>query len=209
MIQYPMLYRSTRDLHLYAGLLVSPFLLLFAGSVFFLNHAKVAPAAWTRVQVFEGIDVPSGVASATGPDAVALAREVLRQIREDGEVGGPRFSAATGHFTFSIASPGAVSRVDADTAARTATLSQRRTDPWERLAYLHKMPGPHNVDIRGNWWPLRVWSRAADGTVYLTMFLTVSGVYLWWALRAERRVGLILLSTGLLTCAGFLYVLIG
>ena len=34
-------YRWTRDLHLYFGLFISPFILLFSVSVFFLNHAKI------------------------------------------------------------------------------------------------------------------------------------------------------------------------
>jgi len=38
-------YRWTRDLHLYVVLLVSPFVIAFAASVFFLNHAKVATGA--------------------------------------------------------------------------------------------------------------------------------------------------------------------
>jgi hypothetical protein len=33
-------YGWIRDLHLYAGLFVSPFVLLFAASVFFLNHEQ-------------------------------------------------------------------------------------------------------------------------------------------------------------------------
>ncbi|MBZ2179946.1 MAG: hypothetical protein K7J47_19825 [Acidobacteria bacterium] len=33
------LYTTTRNLHLYAGLFLSPFVLLFAVSVFFLVHA--------------------------------------------------------------------------------------------------------------------------------------------------------------------------
>ena len=35
------LYHWTRDLHLYVGLFASPFVIAFALSVFFLNHAKV------------------------------------------------------------------------------------------------------------------------------------------------------------------------
>ena len=39
-----MVYRWIRDLHLYFGLFISPFILLFAGSVFYLNHGKLLPA---------------------------------------------------------------------------------------------------------------------------------------------------------------------
>jgi hypothetical protein len=36
-------------------------------------------------------------------------------------------------------------------------------------------------------------------------FLTLSGVYLWIALRAERRIGLTLLSLGALSFFGLIY----
>jgi hypothetical protein len=77
----------------------------------------------------------------------------------------------------------------------------------ESLAYLHKMPGPHNVDIRGNWWPTRLWGAAADATIYLVLFITLTGLYLWWSLRAERRVGVVILSAGLVTLLGLALVL--
>jgi hypothetical protein len=39
----------------------------------------------------------------------------------------------------------------------------------------------------------------ADATVYLTLFISVSGIYLWYVLRAERSVGYILLFAGALS----------
>ena len=47
----------------------------------------------------------------------------------------------------------------------------------------------------------------ADATVYLTLFISVSGIYLWYVLRAERSVGLFLLLAGALSFFGMAYVL--
>ena len=52
-----MLYRWIRDLHLYLGLFVSPFVLLFAVSVFYLNHGKLFPAT-TSSGLFESCRFP-------------------------------------------------------------------------------------------------------------------------------------------------------
>ena len=41
-----MIYRWIRDLHLYCGLFVSPFVLLFAGSVFYLKLAGIVLSGW-------------------------------------------------------------------------------------------------------------------------------------------------------------------
>ena len=56
--------------------------------------------------------------------------------------------------------------------------------------------------IRGNWVYTRVWRWFADATTYATLFITTSGIYLWFALKAERRVGVALLSAGMLTFVG-------
>ena len=48
----------------------------------------------------------------------------------------------------------------------------------------------------------------ADATVYLILFISVSGIYLWYVLRAERSAGFILLFAGALTFFGMAYALI-
>ena len=75
--------------------------------------------------------------------------------------------------------------------------------------FLHKAPGPHLADIRANWLPLLAWRGLADAIVYLMLFLTASGVYLWTALRSERRVGLIMLAAGAASLAGVACALAG
>ena len=53
----------------------------------------------------------------------------------------------------------------------------------------------------------KAWRWFADATVYLILFISVSGIYLWYMLRAERRVGLILLFAGTLTFFGIAYAI--
>jgi hypothetical protein len=203
------LYRWTRDGHLYAGLFVSPFVLLFAASVLFLNHVKVDTTAWTSVATVADLAVPEGLESARGPEAVAAARAILSQLDLDGEVGFTSYLPRRARFVFPVSQPGVEARVDVDVAARTATVSRRTTSAWEAFAYLHKMPGPHNVAIRGNWVWTRAWRWFADATVYLLLFISLSGVYLWFALRAERRVGTALLVAGAASFCGLLYAVAG
>jgi hypothetical protein len=64
-------YRWTRDLHLYFGLFISPFLLVFSASVFFLNHAKVATDLPTSVDTFQHLQIPNGIDTARAGDSSA------------------------------------------------------------------------------------------------------------------------------------------
>jgi hypothetical protein len=201
-------YRWTRDLHLYFGLFISPFILLFSLSVFFLNHAKVDTVTLTSVESDRSLQIPHDLDSAQGRDAIARAREVMRQLGLTGEVGFVRFVKDARHFIFPVSRPGLETTVDVDVDAASATVSSRKTGILESLAYLHKMPGPHNVNIRGNWVWTQVWRLFADATIYLTLFISVSGIYLWYALKAERRVGAVLLAAGAASLFGLVYAVI-
>jgi hypothetical protein len=200
-------YRWIRDLHLYFGLFISPFVLVFSVSVLFLNHAKIDPNGWTDVHS-QAVRVPSGLETAQGPAAIALAKQVLAQVGVTGEIGFTRVVRNTHHFVFPVSRPGLEANVDLDINAGTAVVSRRRTGLLEALGYLHKMPGPHNANIRGNWIWTQVWRPFTDATIYLTLFISVSGLYMWYVLKAERRIGLALLTAGAASFFGMIYAVL-
>lgn len=203
------LYVWTRDLHLYFGLFVSPFLIVFAASVFFVNHVPVNPAdADAAVEAFSDLQVPEGIEQAQDMDRVRLAQEVLHQVGVAGEINFIRSLSEERRLVIPVIRPGVEATIDLNIAARTAKVSQRRTSWGETISYLHRSPGPHNVSIRGNWFWTGVWRWVADATVYLILFLSVSGIYLWAVLRAERRIGLMLLAAGALSFFGLVYVVV-
>ena len=199
------LYRWTRDLHLYLGLFVSPFLVAFAVSVFFLNHAKVDTSAVSSIATVRDIAVPAGMERTQGREAVDLARKIVDQVGVTGEIGFVRYLGKERRLVIPVSRPGVETVVDVDVSKRTAVVSRRITSVMESIAYLHKSPGPHNAVLRGNWFWTRVWRWLTDGTVYLLLFSSVSGLYLWFTIRAERRIGLVLLGAGAMTFVAFLY----
>ena len=136
------------------------------------------------------------------------ARAILPQIGVDGEIGFLRYVAKERHLIFPVSKAGAEATVDVDIAARTATVKRRKMRLWESMSYLHKMPGPHNVAVRGNWIGIRAWRWFTDTTIYLLLFISISGIYMWWAIKAERRVGAALVTAGAVTFAGLIYAVI-
>ena len=203
-----MLYRWLRDLHLYFGLFISPFILLFAVSVFYLNHGKLITAAELPVETYRDLDVPDGFDRLKGREAVDRAAEILPQLRVSGEVGYLRYVARDRHLLFPVSKAGSEATVDVDLDARTATVKRRSMSLLESLSYLHKIPGPHNVAIRGNWIGTGIWRLFADATIYLLLFISLSGIYLWWAIKAERRIGFALLAGGAFTFFGLIYAVV-
>ena len=203
-----MLYRWLRDLHLYFGLFVSPFVLLFAASVFYLNHGKLIAGAAAPVETYRDLSLPDGFDRLKGREAVDRAAAILPQVRVSGEIGYLRYVAVDRHLIFPVSKAGAEATIDVDLDARSATVRRRSMNLWESLSYLHKMPGPHNVAIRGNWIGTGIWRLFADATIYLLLFISLTGVYLWWAIKAERRIGVALLAAGAFTFVGLVYAVI-
>ena len=202
-------YSITRDLHLYFGLFISPFVLLFAVSVFYLVHGLVqgpGPAAGARSRTVANVPVAEHVARLQGRARVDALRPVLDQLEVRGEVDFIRHVAAEQRLVIPVRVPGRETTVDLDYRRGTAVITTRGQPPGDMFAYLHKMPGPHNVDVRGNSLYMRIWGIAADGTAYVVLFLTISGIYLWLALRAERRIGLTLLLAGAASFFALVYV---
>jgi hypothetical protein len=204
------LYLVTRDLHLYFGLFLSPFILAFSVSVFYLVHGlaqRPAPDASDDSRTVTNLSVPADIGRLQGRARVDALRPLLEQLDVHGEVDFVRHVATEHRLIVPVRLPDRDTIVSLDYEQRTATVTSRRQSVGDALVYLHKMPGPHNVDVRGNSWLMRAWRVVADATAYLLLFITVSGLYLWVALKAERRVGLLLILAGAGTFWGLVYVI--
>ena len=200
-------YLVSRDLHLYLGLFVSPFVIVFAVSVFFLNHAKVDTSAAASAVTVQNVTIPPGIETARGRDAVDRARQLLAQVGVEGEIGFIRYVRNEQRLVIPVSKPGLETTLNVDLSTRSVVVSRRSTGVLESVAYLHKIPGPHNADIRGNWIWTRAWRWLADATVYLLLFISATGLYLWFAIKAERRIGLVLIGAGAASFSAFLYAL--
>ena len=203
-------YLVTRDLHLYLGLFLSPFILVFSASVLYLVHGfarRPAPEQSDRLRTVANLQVSPAIAALQGRHRLEALRPVLEQLGVRGEVDFVRHLPNEHRLIVPIRLPERDTIVDLDYEAGTATVSSRRQPFGEALVYLHKMPGPHNADLRGNSGLIRAWRILADGTAYVLLFITVSGIYLWVTLKAERRIGLVLIGAGAVTFWGLVYVI--
>ncbi len=203
-------YFFTRDLHLYIGLFLSPFVLLFAASVILLNHPGIPLEKSIESKTDQvRLDLPPGLDRLQGMERVDRARQLLRQAGVSGEIGFVHYSAEEGTITIPVSKPGYEAAVSVKIDTGLASIKQRKTGFWNSIIYLHKMPGPHLANIRGNSPAVRIWAWLADGTAWLLIFLSVSGVYLWAVLRSERKAGVLLFVGGAISLLGALYAICG
>lgn len=178
-------YQWTRKLHLYAGLFISPFLLVYAVSTIYLNHSvrpkpvdeQLGTMPLQLEQDLEGMD---------------LVNSVLDQLELSGEIVG-RGQIRNNQTTIRVARPGMVKVVTVNLEQQQATIMERSNGLLGAINYLHFNPGLHRVP---NWGMTKFWGWLADATVYLTLFLTISGIYLWLFIKAEWKIGWIMLGGG-------------
>ena len=202
-------YRLIRDLHLYLGLFSSPFVLVFAISVFFLVHTwlpRLSPET-SNTRVVSALPLPGDLQMLSGRPLIDALKPVLEKADVPGEVGFVRHLVKEEKLIIPVTIPGRETIVSISIASREASMVTRETGLAAALVTLHKSPGQHGPDIRMNWFYMKAWRWMADATVYLILFISVSGIYLWYVLRAERRVGFVLLFAGALSFFGLAYAL--
>src|SRR5436189_3694033 len=194
-------YRIIRDLHLYFGLFISPFVLVFAISVFFLVHSWLPRIAseTSTTRVVSAVPLPQGLTTLSGRPLINGLRPTLEKADVPGEVGFVRHMVKEQKLIIPVTIPGRETTVTINIPTREASIVTRETGLADALVTLHKSPGQHGANIRMNWFYMRVWRWMADATVYLILFISVSGIYLWYVLRAERAAGLLLLCAGALS----------
>ena len=192
-----------RDLHGYFGLFISPFVLLYAFTAILYNHS------WKINNAARDVKVEKRTASVSVPaadlDSLIQAKQIMRQLNVSGEVLLTRYLPGQNLLAITVMKPGKRVNINVNTKSQIAEIEQRRTGIWAALNYLHRSPGPHNVKNRANWFYTKIWAFLADATVYLFFLISVSGIYMWYILKSERRIGLILLGAG---CLSFFLIIL-
>lgn len=191
MINY---YFLIRKLHLYFGLFISPFVIIFSLGLFVFNHPglmqKIDPVnqlSEIRAQIrnvnYEGADLK-------------VAKAIIKELNITGEIN--FISRNKNSIFFPVIKPGLKSEVRVDLKTDSVRIKSEYEGPVRATAWLHSMPGPHNVNVRGNSFYIKAWRGIADTVVYLLLFLTISGIILWYSTGLERKSGLVTLILGIL-----------
>jgi hypothetical protein len=128
-------------------------------------------------------------------------------MKVPGEIGFVRHLVKEEKLIIPVSIPGRATTVSLNLASHEATIVASETGLADALVTLHRSPGQHGPDIRMNWFYIRAWRWFADATVYLMLFISVSGLYLWYLIRAERRVGFVLMLAGAVSFFGMVYAL--
>src|SRR6266478_2988619 len=146
-------YRIIRDLHLYLGLFISPFVLVFALSVFFLVHSWLPRIAseTSTTRVVSALSLPGDLQMLSGRPLIDALKATLEKADVRGEVGFVQHLVKEQKLIIPVTIPGRETTVSLSIASREAIIVTRATGLADALVTLHKSPGQHGPNIRMNW----------------------------------------------------------
>jgi hypothetical protein len=198
------IYSLIRGLHLYFGLFISPFILVFSISVLVFNNGgflnKFLPVEKLS-EVRTGLDnIPYDTTD------LGTAKAIIGKLGIEGEI--DFIAKNSGTISFPVNKPGLKTRVELDTNTKIVTITRQKEGLLRGLSYLHIMPGQHNAKIRGNSVFIKIWRKMADAVVYLLIFLTTSGIFLWYFTGSERESGVFALIFGGIIFTSLLYLIL-
>jgi hypothetical protein len=183
-----------RRAHLYLGLALVPWMLVYALSTFTFNHSehfrqyRPANPAWLPLWERDyAIDLPAG-----GGDALrATAQRILADNGIAGGFGaqrqGPRLTLNVQNFWHPL-------RLTYDPATKKLRAEQRRFAPLEVLIRLHERAGYGQPGVLNN-----VWAFVVDLYCVASLIWIGTGLYLWWNLPVTRTWGFVTLGGGIVS----------
>lgn len=196
-------YPSVRMLHMYIGLLVSPFIIIFAVSVLIFNHPEYFRKTLSKNDISEIITTLDSIPFRS--TNLLTAQAIILKLNITGEI--DFINKNDSSLSFPVRTPGVINKIHINTINGLVSIRRTNIGALQGTTFLHAMPGPHNVAIRGNSGFIGVWRSIADTLVYSLLFITVSGVFLWYFLKSERRFGILAAGFGLLVFTGLLLLI--
>lgn len=187
-----MLTRTLRRCHLYVGLFLSPWVLMYTFSTFVMNHrtwfrgANTPPPVWSeeRQLRYEGT-LPAQAA----PRQVGA--QLLASLGLDGAFVANR-RAADGAIVIQRLYVARPVRVTFQPLTQMLIIERQAIDGKAILERMHRRRGYQQAYLADG-----LWAMSVDVVAAAVMFWAMSGVWLWWEMKATRRNGLIFGGIGL------------
>ncbi len=192
-----------RRLHFYVGLVLLPFVGLFALTGLSLNHPE-----WSFTEFWTNrheTNFQRPIQPAVESTNLEKAQDMMRQLGISGQVQGITTYPASGHFDFSVVRPGRIISIRTDLNRGVASVNWIQTNGWGVMHMLHTFSGVRADDPsqQRNWVLTTLWSLSMDAVASGLAFMALSSLWMWYRLRTKRRLGMVVLLAGVLSCGFF------
>ena len=191
-----------RKLHFYLGLYFLFFLWLFSLTGLLLNHGQwaIGQAANQRTEA----RYERAIQTPTGDTDLGRSRDLMRQLNIAGEIDWPA-SQQAGHLDFNVSRPKDANQVRVDLERKRASIQHFDNSGMATFRIFHAFSGTRFNALTTNrdWILTSVWVFAMDALSAGLIVMVLSSYYMWYRLKPKRRLGMMVLAAGTVSCAAF------
>ncbi len=192
-----------RRLHYYLGLYLLFFVWLFSFTGLLLNHSQ-----WKFTEFWENCHQASAEHDIQPPSSandLAQARDLMRQLGLRGEIDWTTTRSDPSRFDFRVSRPGHIFEVKADFSKNKAGVHRIDLNAWGVIRILHTFTGVRLDDTLNSrdWLLTSLWAWTMDAVAIGLILMVLSSYYMWFELPQKRKLGAVVLSSGVLLCGLF------
>ncbi|MFO1460790.1 MAG: PepSY-associated TM helix domain-containing protein [Verrucomicrobiota bacterium] len=182
-------------IHLYGGLACFWYLLVFSITTLRFNHPGLLPerrgpaTQWERASGIPNLPDDHKLGEAVRDDLDLIGWVLPWNLQK----------TPSGDLRFELVRPGRNYRVTTDRAGGRVSVEERATGVGSAINFMHGS----TEGVPGSRF-LQLWGLYTDLTTGLVLFLSVSGVVLWWRRARDRRLAAVVVVLGLLVSAALM-----
>lgn len=188
-----------RRIHLFLSLFLVPWLLIYSVSTILLNHNAHLPELKHEFIIESETTYPGSFEEGTEPSAMAL--ELLRHLDIEG-AHQENFRKSDGKLVIFRLDPVSLLRLTYGPEDGSLVVERRKFSIRAILSGLHMRRGYQHDYLADDAWALSV-----DLVVGAFIFWVISGLWIWWGYKGTRRLGTILIASGLAVFVFFVFAI--
>jgi hypothetical protein len=130
----------------------------------------------------------------------------MRQLDLTGEVEWPSTAQQAGRLEFGVSRPTEAAQVRVDLAQNRVSFQHFENSRLATVRILHSFSGSrfNTANSQRDWLLTTMWVFSMDSLASALIVMVLGSYYMWYRLKRKRRLGVVVLAAGLLSCGVFL-----
>ncbi len=198
------LIKWSRKIHIYLGLCLLFFIMLFGFSGLLLNHHWEFAKFWENRKE---IKYDKTIQISVEREQDALVHEIVNKLDLNGNIINPRFSNDSILLSFIVAKPGTRYDIQANLNEGEIMIKEAKFNNWGTMRNLHTIRNPTQKEQGERYQSVlaSIWSISIDVVSVGLIVICLGGWYLWLQVGRKRfYLGLISIVSGFVVCIYFL-----
>lgn len=192
-----------RKIHLFLGLFLAPWILMYALSSIAMQHREIFYGSKDRVapdfELVKEVQAPASLAQSADSKQAALI--ILQELDLEG-AHGVRGKLEEGRIQINRDRPIGSYRIVWEAAKNTVTVEKQRFGMTYFLEMLHRRRG-----FNQPYWANDAWGIIVDGVITAILLWAFTGLWMWWKMKSTHKLGTACVFVGTALFACFIFMI--